>query len=90
MRNSIQEEEIQNHPEDVDARLTAIEQRMKAEIDPRAYAFAIDTQRYCSGREISGPLRSGTLHFYMAPADMPEFADLIQTIKQTCEAVETG
>ncbi len=85
-RRQIMDEEIENFPTDVDARLRAISDRNGTEIDPRSYSMSYERIQFCSGVEITGPLSGHNFRFYLDPSDMEEFATLIEELAQTCDA----
>jgi hypothetical protein len=82
----ISDEEYENFPTDIDARLRAISGRFSTEIDPRSYSMSYENTEYCSGVEITGPLSTSNFRFYLDPSDMEEFATLIEELAQTCDA----
>lgn len=82
----ITDEEYENFPTDVDARLRAISDRNSTEIDPRSYSMSYENIQFCSGVEITGPLSRLNFRFYLDPSDMEEFATLVEELAQTCDA----
>ena len=81
----ILEEEKENFPTNVEARLRTLSQRNREEIAPELYGMSFETVQFCSGVEVSSPLRSRSFRFYMEPSEMEEFAVLVENLAQTCK-----
>ncbi|MGR3377826.1 hypothetical protein [Salipiger abyssi] len=84
------DEEFRKYPKDAASRLESLSDRYREEIDPRSYSRSRKTVSYCSGAELTAPLRASSVTFFMAPENTDEFIDLLGEYALNCEAAYQG